>query len=212
MLEIRYIQCFTSIHVQKFQKGIAVCGTSLMKKMCHQKRHNSPTKCRFSQMSRRNTHQESLWEPTQLLLLTSNLALIQTKLSTLLGLYYFNKLCIFKMHSSAPKRLLGQMSRRNADNKLMWKKSQLQCLTSIHAHKLTKSSVYGHFIITKKMSFEKAYFPTKCHFSQISRHNADNKLMWEITYLQCLTLIHAYKLSKFSAIQELQILKKIFVI
>ena len=45
------------------------------------------------------------------------------------------------MHSSDPKRLLSQMSRRNADDKLMWRSSQLQCLTSIHAHKLKKYSV-----------------------------------------------------------------------
>ena len=141
MLEIRYIQCLTSIHAQKLTKSSAVCNTSLMKKMCHQKRHNSPTKCRFSQMSRRNTHQEPLWETAQLLLLTSNHAHIQTKLSTLLGLHYFKKLCQSKMHSSDPKRLLSQMSRRNADYKLMWRSSQLQCLTSIHAHKLKKYSV-----------------------------------------------------------------------
>ena len=141
MLEIRYIQCLTSIHAQKLTKGSALCGTSLMKNMCHQKRHNSPTKFRFSQMSRRNTHQEPLWETTQLLLLTSYHALIQTKLSILSGLRYLKKLCQFKMHSSAPKRLLSQMSRRNADYELVWKTSQLQCLTSIHAHKLTKSIV-----------------------------------------------------------------------
>ena len=140
MLEIRYIQCLTSIHTQKLTKGSAVCKISSMKNMCCQKRHNSPTKCHFSQMSRRNTHQEPLWETTQLLLLTSNHALIQTKLSTLSRLHYFKELCLFKMHSSAPKRLLSQMSRRNADYKLVWKTSQLQCLTSIHAHKLTKSS------------------------------------------------------------------------
>ena len=33
--------------------------------------------------------------------------------------------------------------------------------------------------IKKKMSFKTAYFPTKCHFSQMSRRNADNKLIWE---------------------------------
>ena len=156
MLEIRYIQCLTSIHAQKLTKSSAVCNTSLMKKMCHQKRHNSPTKCRFSQMSRRNTHQEPLWETAQLLLLTSNHAHIQTKLSTLLGLHYFKKLCQFKMHSSAPKRLLSQMSRRNADDKLMWRTSQLQCLTSIHAHKLTKYSVVWKLQLLKK----------SCHLKQ----------------------------------------------
>ena len=150
MLEIRYIQCLTSIHAQKLTKSSAVCNTSLMKKMCHQKRHNSPTKCRFSQISQRNTHQEPLWETSQLLLLTSNHAHIQTKLSTLSRLHYLKKLCKFKMHFSAPNCLLSQMSRRNADNKLMWKTSQLQCLTSIHAHKLTKSSVIWELKLFKQ--------------------------------------------------------------
>ena len=149
MLEIRYIQCLTSIHAQMLTKCSAVCNTSLMKNMCCQKRHNYPTKCHFSQMSRRNTHQEPYWETTQLLLQTSNHALIQTKQSTLLGPHYFQKICQYKMHSSAPKRLLSQMSRRNTDYKLVWKTSQFQCLTSIHAHKLTKLSDMGTSIIIK---------------------------------------------------------------
>ena len=159
MLEIRYIQCLTSIHAQKLTKSSGVCNTSIMKKMCHQKRHNSPTKCHFSQMSRRKTHQELLWVTTQLLLLTSNHAHIQTKLSTVFGLHYFKKLCQFKMHSSDPKRLLSQMSRRNADYKLMWRSSQLQCLTSIHAHKLKKYSVLWKLQLLKKIAFETAYYP-----------------------------------------------------
>ena len=53
---------------------------------------------------------------------------------------FLKKLCQFKMRSSAPKRLFSKISWHNADNKLMCKTSQLQCLTSIHAHKLTKSS------------------------------------------------------------------------
>ena len=148
MLEIRYIQCLTSIHTQKLTKGSAVCETSLMKNMCRQKRHNSCTKCRFSQMSWRNTLQEPLWETTQLLLLTSNHALIE--LSTLSGLHLKKRLRQFKMHSSAPKRLLSQMSRRNADYNLVWKTSQLQCLTSIHAHKLAKSSGTWELQLFKK--------------------------------------------------------------
>ena len=140
MLEIRYIQCLTSLHAQKLTKGSQCCMRDFInEKVCHQKRHDCPTKCCFSQMSRRNTHQEPVWETTQLLLLNSNHALIQIKLRTLSGLHYFKKLCPFKIHSSAPKRLFSQMSRRNADIKLMCITSQLQCLTSIHAHKLTKS-------------------------------------------------------------------------
>ena len=176
MLEIRYIQCLTSIHAQKLTKGSAVCETSLMKLMCCQKRHNSPTKCSFSQISGRNAHQEPLWKTTQLLW-TSDHALFQSKLSTLSGLPYLKKLCQFKMHSSAPKRLLSQMSRRNADYKLEWKTSQLQCLTSIHAHKFTKLSVLWELqLFKKKMPFETADFPTKYHFSQMSRRNATNFL------------------------------------
>ena len=150
MLEIRNIQWLTSNHAQKLAKGSAVCRTTLIKKMCHQKRHNSPTKCRFSKMSRRNTDQEPLQETTQLLLLTSNLALIQTKLSTLSVLHYLKKLCQFKMNSSAPKRLLSQRSRHNTVIKLMWKTSQLQCLTSIYAHKLKKSMVTWEIQLYKK--------------------------------------------------------------
>ena len=150
MLEIRYIQCLTSIYAQKLTKCSAACGTSLMKNRCHQKRHISHTKFRFSQISQHNTHQKPLWQTIQLLLLTSNHSLIQTKLSTLSGLHYFKKLCQFKMHSSAPKRHLNQISRRNAENKLMWKTSQLQCLSSILAHKLTKYSVVWELQLIKR--------------------------------------------------------------
>ena len=145
-----------------------------MKKMCHQKWHISPTKCRFSQMSQRNTHQEPLWEEIQLLLLTSNHALLQTKLSTLLGFHDCKKLCQFKMHSSAPKVKCSGVTQII---QLMWKTAQLQCLTSIHAHTLTKSSVIWELQLIKKKSFKTAYFPTKCHFSQMSWHNANNKLI-----------------------------------
>ena len=109
-----------------------------------------------------------------------------------------------QMHSSAPKYLFSQMSRRNADNKRICKTSQLQCLTSIYGHKLTKSSgIWELQLLTKKCHLKHTYFPTKFHFSQMSRRNADNKLMWEIAQLQCLTLIHAHKMRKFSAIWEL---------
>ena len=153
-------------------KGQCCMQDFINEKECHQKRHDSPTKCCFSQMSRRNTHQEPVWETTQLLLLTSNHAPIQIKLRTLSGLHYFKKPCPFKMHSYAPKRLFSQMSRRNADIKLMCITSQLQCLTSIHGHKLTKSNGIWELQLLRrrKVHLKQHIFPHKFIIGVTPRH------------------------------------------
>ena len=76
------------------------------------------------------------------------------------------------------------MSRRHAEYENMLEIRQIQCLTSIHAHKMTNLIVIWYFITKIKRKKIKLHnYHRKFHFRQLSRRHAGDELKWEILQL-----------------------------
>ena len=121
MLEIRQIQCQTSIHAHKMPNLSVIWYFINKMKKNHLQLHIYHRKCHSRQLSRCHADNELKWEITQLLLLSAILAHIQSKVNTLSGPDYLReKNCQFKLHHSATKCFFSPMSRRHAEQECVW--------------------------------------------------------------------------------------------